>query len=72
MSTRCPSCGAILDPGGVVTLDGVEFPVFQCDTCTREVDFLGSSETVALTFALRPDGSPFDPADPDADYNVAR
>jgi hypothetical protein len=42
-------------------------PVYQCDTCTKTVDFLGEKAEVALTFVALPDGRLVDPADPDID-----
>ena len=61
----CPKCGRVLEPSGEVSLSGgATFPVFQCDDCVVEVTFLGETTLVALTFAIGPDGKPFDPASP--------
>lgn len=62
MTFPCPSCGATLEQAGVVTVSGAEFPVFQCDTCTRQADILGELVEVALTFAVGSDGKAFDPS----------
>jgi hypothetical protein len=40
-------------------------PVYQCDECIVEVDFMGEKMELDLTFAVGPDGKPFDPADPE-------
>jgi hypothetical protein len=60
MSVKCPQCGR--EPAGEATLpDGRKVPVYQCDTCTREVEFDGVMFEVAVTFVLdagRPSKSP--------------
>ena len=58
----CPKCGVILDRSGEIALGGRTLPVFQCDNCTIPWWFDGVTEEVAYTFALTPDGMPFDPA----------
>lgn len=66
----CPKCGRTLRPSGEAVLeDGAASPVsvsvYQCDECLMTVEFLGETTQVALTFAVKPDGQPFDPAAPD-------
>jgi hypothetical protein len=40
------------------------FPVFQCETCIIPWKVGNSEFPTAFTFALRPDGTWFDPGDP--------
>jgi hypothetical protein len=63
----CPKCGRVLKQSGEVICAGVgeTVPVFQCDECLVQTDFLGEKVEIALTFALDKDGKPFDPASPD-------
>ncbi len=42
---------------------GGEWPVFQCDTCTKKVQMFGETVEVALTFVVNEKGEPVDPAD---------
>jgi hypothetical protein len=45
-----------------MTIGGEEaVTVFQCDECLQEVEMMGEKWEVAFTFAVRPDGSWFDP-----------
>lgn len=69
-SYPCPKCKASLPPAGDVTIEGAVLPVYQCDTCTKTVDFLGEPTEVALTFVPLPDGRLVDPADPDVDPSL--
>lgn len=55
----------MLRPSGELAIGRDTTTVYQCDECFMTVDMMGSSEEVALTFALDPDGKPFDPASPD-------
>lgn len=36
--------------------------IYQCDTCTVEVNMFGTNRTMALTFAVDADGRYFDPS----------
>jgi hypothetical protein len=63
---HCPRCGAELQSSGVLAVDAVEMPVFQCDTCTvkRELFGAGSGEIeLAFTFAVNAAGQPVSPGD---------
>jgi hypothetical protein len=63
----CPKCGQLLTQAGEVSVEeGQVFPVFSCDTCTRDVTLFGITTKAALTFCRRPDGTIFDPAEPDS------
>lgn len=62
----CPKCGRPLSASGELTVgDSLGVPTYQCDECLVDVDFAGETLSVALTFAVGPDGQPFDPADPE-------
>lgn len=66
----CPKCNRTLQQSGEVAITDdkerpLTLPVFQCDECLVTVDFLGEKVEIALTFALDPDGQPFDPASDD-------
>jgi hypothetical protein len=61
----CPRCGVMLPPSGVVAVGGHDCPVYQCDDCTDSFAVGGSTFPVALTFAVLPDGTTFDPNDLD-------
>jgi DNA-directed RNA polymerase subunit M/transcription elongation factor TFIIS len=61
----CPKCGDLLAPSGELEADGQVLPVYQCDSCTMQVDFGGEMIESALTFARKPDGTIVDAADPD-------
>jgi hypothetical protein len=58
----CPKCGRTLRRSGEVSVEGADFPVFQCDECTVEVQMYGEPFEAALTFAVDAQGKPFDPA----------
>ena len=60
----CTQCGRLLEPSGTVTLDGVTFPVYQCDTCTVQTTLMGEPVEAAVTFAVNAQGQVFDPASP--------
>jgi hypothetical protein len=60
---HCPRCGTQLPAAGSVECDGVEMPVFQCDRCVVEQEFLGERMQMALTFVVTAAGQAVDPAD---------
>lgn len=60
---HCPTCSALLERSGSVAVNGEEFPVFQCDTCTKMVEMFGEQVEVAVTFLVNGKGEAFDPAD---------
>lgn len=60
-SFPCPKCGAPLAPSGEVAVGAATFPVYQCDNDACAVAWLGVK--TAYTFAVGPDGRPFDPAE---------
>ena len=51
-------------------MSGHACPVFQCDECIAEVEMFGEMQEVALTFAVGPDGKPFDPAAEDGSLPI--
>ena len=61
---HCPTCSALLERSGVVAINGEDFPVFQCDTCTKPAVIFGETFEVAITFLVDKAGRPFNPADP--------
>lgn len=60
---HCPKCSALLHATGSITMEGVACPVFQCDTCVVTKPIFGEPFEVAVTFAVNPQGQPFDPVD---------
>ena len=68
MNCLCPKCCRPLESTGSVEVDGHDCPVYQCNECLATVDMLGADVEVALTFAVDPDGTPFDPASPDGRF----
>jgi hypothetical protein len=58
---HCPKCSRQLNASGVATLNDVEFPVFQCDSCIVEVEAFGDKFEVNFTFAVDASGAWFDP-----------
>lgn len=58
---HCPKCSRQLPPSGTLEADGEEVTIFQCDECLQTVLFDGTKFDVAFTFAVRADGSWFDP-----------
>lgn len=60
---HCPKCSALLEATGAIEVDGVECPVFQCDSCVVVKPIFGEPFRVALTFAVNAAGQPFDPVD---------
>lgn len=60
---HCPKCSALLHATGSITVDGVECPVFQCDSCVVTKLIFGEPFEVAVTFAVNPAGQSFDPVD---------
>lgn len=63
-SFPCPKCGRALQQSGEAVVNGVSLPIFQCDECIVSTEFMGEPCELALTFAVGPDGKPFDPASP--------
>jgi hypothetical protein len=61
----CPKCGRTLKRSGEVSVEGADYPVFQCDECLIQTEMFGEPFEVALTFAVDAHGKPFDPAAPD-------
>jgi hypothetical protein len=59
--TTCPRCKRKLEQCGEVGVEGETYAVFQCDDCIVPMKFGNDSIDGAYTFALRPDGSTFDP-----------
>lgn len=62
----------MLKPAGETTVEDLagkvtRYPVYSCDECLQTVDFGGEKFEQALTFALRPDGTVVDPAEPDGE-----
>ena len=55
----CPKCGRRLQPCGVMTVNGIDMPTYQCDECIVPIDIGGEHFDGALTFCLGPDGKPF-------------
>lgn len=45
----CPKCGVVLTANGTLTVDGEEYPVFQCDICLVATPIFGD---VAYTFIV--------------------
>lgn len=58
---HCPKCSRPLEASGVASLDGVDYPVFQCDDCIVEVEAFGDKFSVNFTFAVDAAGAWFDP-----------
>ena len=61
-SFPCPKCGRTLRRSGEVTIEGADFPVFQCDECMAPWEVEGQVFDTAFTFAVDAAGKPFDPA----------
>lgn len=59
----CPGCRATLRQCGIVTHDGHACPVFQCETCRKQVTMFDEKFDVALTFLVTRDGRVVDPGD---------
>jgi hypothetical protein len=59
---HCPKCSALLTRSGEITIGEHCLPVFQCDDCLVDWEFDGTVEQIAYTFAVAPNGTPFDPA----------
>lgn len=57
-SATCPRCGLRCEKCGEARDDEQVYDVFQCDECTVDVDMEGEVFVGALTFCIRPDGSP--------------
>lgn len=58
---HCPKCSRQLPVSGSLTIGEQDVAIFQCDECLQTVDMLGEPLEVAFTFAVREDGSWFDP-----------
>lgn len=58
---HCPKCSRQLPPSGTLAIGDQEVTIFQCDECLQTVTMMGGEWEVAFTFAVRPDGSWFDP-----------
>jgi len=58
---HCPKCSRQLPPSGTLAADNEEVTIFQCDECLQTVNMMGEDWEVAFTFAVRGDGSWFDP-----------
>jgi hypothetical protein len=56
-----------LAPSGEVEVEGVRFPVYQCDECIDPWVVEGETFETCLTFAVGADGKLFNPADVKAD-----
>ncbi len=60
----CPKCSRLLQPAGIATCDGQEYPTYQCDKCVQTIKMFGELiENAPYTFCIGPDGKPFDPAE---------
>jgi ribosomal protein S27E len=64
-TVACPKCGRQLAAGGVLSIGGVEAPVYQCDECLVTTQVFGEPTEVALMFCIDKNGRAIDPADPD-------
>lgn len=63
---HCPKCSRLLKCEGVVSIDGCELPVFQCDDCIVKKPFFGPGTEefeIAYTFCVDSVGRCFDPAE---------
>lgn len=63
---HCPKCSRLLKCEGVVSVDGDELPVFQCDDCVVKKPVFGPGTEefeMAYTFCVDAAGRCFDPAD---------
>jgi hypothetical protein len=58
----CPKCNRSLESTGEVVVESQTCPVYQCDECMVPWTVEGQEFETALTFAVGPDGKPFDPA----------
>jgi hypothetical protein len=59
MTYACPKCGRPLEPTGLVTVDGVDQPVYQCDECTELTDVFGEKMKLPFTFTVNARGQVF-------------
>jgi hypothetical protein len=66
-SFPCPKCGRTLQRSGEVTIEGADFPVFQCDECITPWTVEGEVFDSAFTFAVDAAGKPFDIAADDGE-----
>ena len=63
---HCPKCSRLLKCEGVVSIDGYELPVFQCDDCIVKKPIFGPGTEefeMVYTFCVDSAGRCFDPAD---------
>jgi len=58
---HCPKCTRQLPSSGTLAVGDEEVTIFQCDECLQAVNMMGENWEVAFTFAVRADGSWFDP-----------
>ena len=58
---HCPRCSRQLPASGELSVGDDDVTIFQCDECLQTVTMMGENWEVAFTFAVRPDGSWFDP-----------
>lgn len=58
---KCPKCKAELEPLGELTVEGVHFVVYQCDTCIVPWKLGSSTFDTALTFAVDASGRMINP-----------
>lgn len=57
----CPLCQHPVAPSGIVSIDGHELTVYQCDRCTVPWTVEGVTFPTALTFAVTADSVYLDP-----------
>ena len=60
---HCPKCSTLLEATGTIEVDGIECPVFQCDSCVVVKPIFGEPFSIALTFVVNAAGQPIDPVD---------
>lgn len=61
---HCPRCSAELQVSGIISVNGVEMPVFQCESCIIHREFFGPGNgtvEMAFTFAVNAAGQPVSP-----------
>ncbi len=69
-TVACPKCQRKLAPAGVLSIGGVEAPVYQCDECLVETEVFGEKSEVALMFCIDKNGRAIDPADPETPLSL--
>ena len=63
---HCPKCSRLLKCEGVISVDGEELPVFQCEDCLVKRTVFGPGTDafeMAFTFCVDPAGRCFDPTE---------